>query len=177
MLIEEPADQAAPPRPSRPKPFLIRIEEGLAQLLLGATSTLVLVAALARTLGYPLIWAIDIAQMLFIWCCFFGADVVMRQNRHISIDIVTRYLPDRVRQMLETVWLVVIAIFLGLIIYYGIRLTLLNLERPLGDTPLSYALVTGAVPVGCALLLISTLVRLYGRLTGRAAETVGGSPL
>jgi TRAP-type C4-dicarboxylate transport system permease small subunit len=176
MSVQTPASETLPPRSGR-APVLVRIEEGIAQVLLAVTSGLVFVGALARTLGHPLIWAIDIAQMLFIWCCFLGADVVMRRNGHIAIDIVTRYLPSRIQELLETVWLVVIAIFLGIIIYYGTRLTLLNLERPLGDTPLSYALVTGAVPVGCALLLISTLVRLRQRLTGRAAATSGGSPL
>ncbi len=37
----------------------------------------------------------------------------------------------------------------------GYRLTMLNLQRIYGDSGISYAFVTGAVPVGCLLLAIT----------------------
>jgi len=63
-------------------------------------------------------------------------------------------------------------VFLALLLYYGAELTLLNLERRLSDTPISYGWVTAAVPVGSALLLVTVLRKLaaiVARLTGRAS--------
>jgi len=33
-----------------------------------------LVASVMRFFGYPLVWSVDLAQLLFIWVCFLGAD-------------------------------------------------------------------------------------------------------
>ena len=49
----------------------------------------------------------------------------------------------------------------------GYRLTMLNLQRVYGDSGISYAFVTGAVPVGCLLLAITLaghLVEAHPRL-------------
>ena len=56
---------------------------------------------------------------------------------------------------LEMFCSVLVLIFLGIIIKEGISLTLLNRERTFGDSTLSYAWVTAAVPAGCLLLAVS----------------------
>ena len=42
-----------------------QIERRLAVMLLAAIVLLVLLAAILRTAGYPIIWSVDIAQLLF----------------------------------------------------------------------------------------------------------------
>jgi TRAP-type C4-dicarboxylate transport system permease small subunit len=156
----------------------VRFEEALARACLAGCAALVFVAALARALGSPLIWAIDIAQMLFIWCCFLGADQALRGKQHIIIDILARTFPGRVqRALLLAHWSVIIA-FLLLLAYYGTQLTLLNLERPMGDTEISYGYVTAAVPVGCLLLAFTAARQLRDFFrAGRARVGSGESPL
>jgi len=157
---------------------LVRIEEWLARAMLAGCALLVFVAAVTRAFGEPLIWAIDVAQLLFIWCCFLGADQALRAKQHIIIDILVRYFPGRVqRALLVAHWLLIIA-FLVLLVVYGVQLTLLNLERPMGDTEISYGYVTAAVPVGCALLATTAareLLRFWK--SARARIGSGDSPL
>src|SRR5581483_2720916 len=112
---------------------ITRIEEGLAMAFFATTALLVFIGAIARTVGFPLIWAIDIAQMSFVWACVLGADVALKRNVHIEIDILVRIFPRALRRILAIVFLVMIAIFLATLVYLGTNLTLLNLERPLGD--------------------------------------------
>jgi TRAP-type C4-dicarboxylate transport system permease small subunit len=156
----------------------IRIEEWLARVLLATSSLLVFVAAIARALGSPLIWAIDVAQLLFIWCCFLGADQALRGRQHIIIDILVRLFPAPVQRGLLLVhWAVIIA-FLAALAGFGTQLTLLNLERPMGDTEIPYAFVTAAVPVGCLLLIVTAAGqwRQFWRARGAAIGS-GGAPL
>lgn len=138
------------------------------------TSFFVLIGAITRTIGSPVIWAVDLAQLSFVWACVLGADLALKKNAHIEIDIVVRYFPSSVRRLLAIAWLVAIAAFLAMLVWYGTQLTLMNVERELGDVGLSYSWVTGAIPAGCALMLATTLRRLYLGLTGRETLSLEG---
>ena len=65
--------------------------------------------------------------------------------------------------MLAIVFLVMISVFLATLVWLGIKLTLLNLERPLGDVGISYGYVTSAIPAGAFLMLLTALRRLVAR--------------
>lgn len=151
-----------------------RLEEGLAMAFFATTAILVFVGALTRTFGYPLIWAIDIAQAAFVWACVLGADIALRRNAHIEIDILVRMFSREVRRLLAIVFLVMIAAFLATLVYLGTHLTLLNLERPLGDVGISYGVVTSAIPAGALLMLATALRRLWRGLTGRETLSLEG---
>ena len=125
----------------------------LAMSFFALTATLVFLGALTRTAGYPLIWAIDIAQMSFVWACVLGADIALKRNAHIEIDILVRTFSRDARRILAIVFLVMISVFLATLVWLGIKLTLLNLERPLGDVGISYGFVTSAIPAGAFLML------------------------
>lgn len=157
---------------------LARAEDMLSKLFLAGCSALVFVAAISRAVGAPVIWAIDVAMMLFIWCAFFGADKALRNRQHIIIDIVVRYFPQPVQRMLLIAhWSIMIA-FLAALVVLGTQLTLLNVERPMGDTEISYAFVTSAVPVGALLMLVTAASQLREFLRDPALRFGdSGSPL
>lgn len=134
---------------------LAQLEFAVAAILLGSIVVLVFVAAIMRTFDHPVIWSIDMAQLLFIWLCFFGAVRALREKAHLGIDLVVRYLPYRLRLGLELLLSVVTLVFLAVLAYQGVLLALSNTQRQFGDSGLSYAWVTMAVPVGCVLLALS----------------------
>jgi TRAP-type C4-dicarboxylate transport system permease small subunit len=157
---------------------LARIEELASRASLFGCALLVFVAAITRALGAPVIWAIDIAMLLFIWCAFLGANKALRNRQHIIIDIVVRLFPQPVQRALLIVHWSVIVAFLGALVVLGTQLTLLNVQRPMGDTDISYAWVTSAVPVGSLLMLITAATQLVGFVRDRKlAFGSGDSPL
>lgn len=131
---------------------LAQLEFAVAATLLAVIVLLVFSAAIMRFFGHPLIWSIDMAQLLFIWLCFFGATRAMRQKGHIAIDMLVRWLPHRWRFQLELVVTAVILVFLALLAVEGTKLAMQNVQRQFGDSGLSYAWVTMAVPAGCVML-------------------------
>jgi len=138
------------------------------------TSIFVLIGAITRTAGSPVIWAVDLAQLCFAWACVLGADLALKKNAHIEIDIVVRYFSTAARRNLAIVWMIAMAAFLAMLVWYGTQLTLMNTERVLGDVGISYSWVTAAIPTGCALMLATTLKRLYRGLTGRERLSLEG---
>jgi TRAP-type C4-dicarboxylate transport system permease small subunit len=158
--------------------LLARGEDLVARAFLAGCAALVFVAAVSRALGSPVLWAIDIAMLLFIWCSFLGADAALRARQHIIIDIVVRLFPHRLqRALLIAHWTVIVAFLLTLAVL-GTHLTLLNVQRPMGDTEISYAYVTAAVPVGSLLMAITAGAQLAAFWRDRSVAFGGGdSPL
>jgi len=154
--------------------LLFKLEERLAMAFFAATSIFVLIGAATRTAGVPVIWAVDLAQLSFAWACVLGADLALKKNTHIEIDIVIRRFPRQVRKVLAVIWLVAIAFFLCFLVWYGTKLTLQNMERVLGDVGISYSWVTACIPVGSFLMLATAVARLWRGLTGREVLSLEG---
>jgi len=137
-----------------------RVEFAVGVSLLAIITFLVFIAAVMRFFGYPLIWSVDLAKLLFIWLCFVGATRALRQKAHLGVDLLIRMLNLRARLWVETVLSVIFIVFLLTLAVEGYKLTMLNIERIFGDSGLSYAWVTIAVPVGSILLSLSIVANL-----------------
>lgn len=139
---------------------LIKLEQGLTLFLLSAIVLLVFSAAVMRSFGLPIIWSVDIAQLFFAWLCMLGANQALRKSEHVGVDMLVRRFSWQVRVKLDLVLYSFIFIGLFALLVFGAQLTLLNPQRALGTTPLSYSLVTLALPVG-ALLMLNTITRQW----------------
>lgn len=68
------------------------LEHALLGVLAAAFAALIAVVfaqVFARNvLAMPLIWTLDIAQLLFAWCIFLGAAVALRWNAHYSLELI-----------------------------------------------------------------------------------------
>ena len=149
-----------------------QIEVAICVVLLAVITGLVFVAAVTRFFGYPLVWSVDLAQLLFIWVCFLGADKAMRDKTHLGLEIPVKYLPHKYRLWVEVVCSVIILALLAALAVKGLELTMLNLERTFGDSTLSYAWVTAAVPVGCALLSASLIYNMVNAWRRRSEQAL-----
>lgn len=134
-----------------------QIEFAIAGGILALITVMVFAAAFMRFFGHPLIWSVDLAQLLFIWLCFLGAVRAMREKGHLGVDIFIRKLPYLPRLAVETAVTFLVIGFLTMLAIEGTKLTMLNHQRVYGDSGLSYGLVTIAVPVGCLMLSIALL--------------------
>ena len=151
--------------------LIMRVESVVARALLAAMVGLVFMAGVMRWFGYPLVWSMDVAQLLFVWASFIGADMAMRKRGLIAVDLFVRWMPPRYRVYLDLATALVVLVFLLSLSYLGYKLVMLNLERQFGDSGISYAYVTSAVPIGCLLLAIT----LVGQII-EALRTAQGNP-
>lgn len=144
--------------------IVTRLELMAAKALLAAIVVLVFVAAVGRSFGYPLVWSVDVAQLLFIWVCFLGANRALRLKTHIGVDLFVRALPRSLRHWVELALAAITLAFLITLAVSGYKLTILNWQRVYGDSGISYAWVTAAVPIGAAMLAITLVGHIVGSL-------------
>lgn len=150
---------------------IMRIESVIARALLAAMVGLVFIAGVMRWFGYPLVWSMDVAQLLFVWTSFIGADMAMRKRGLIAVDLFVRWIPDRYRVFVDIATGGLILAFLLTLSVLGYKLVMLNLARQFGDSGISYGYVTAAVPIGCLLLAVTLAGQIW-----EALATLGAAP-
>lgn len=132
---------------------------------------LVFVAAVTRYLGYPINWSVDMAVCLFAWCTFLGGDVAMRNNKLMNVEFFITKLPEKYRNSIELINLLIILIFLLALIGYGINLSYTTRFRQFQGIPgFSYTWVTISVPIAGTLMVITTINKIRERLAKRGGE-------
>jgi TRAP-type C4-dicarboxylate transport system permease small subunit len=141
--------------------WLCRAEAVLAAVLLVAMVALIFTGGVARMARQPLNWTTDFATCCFAWAAFLAADVAWRKDALMSVDLLTARLPKRWRARLAALNHLLIAGFLVFLICAGIRLAILSSARSFQGVPwISYSWVTMSLPVGAALLLLTTALKL-----------------
>lgn len=146
---------------------IAQIEFAAGATLLSIIVVLVFVASVMRFFKHPLIWSVDLAQLLFIWLCFVGATRAMRERAHLGVDLLVRHFPHGWRLAIELVLAVIFIVFMTVLAWEGYLLSMLNRERLFGDSGISYFYVTIAVPAGCLFLSAAILANAWQALRER----------
>jgi len=136
-------------------------EAVLAQFFLVVMVVLIFSAGIARLIGHPINWTIDVATCVFAWACFLSADVAWRRGKLMSVDVITKHLSERAQRTFRMVNYAILTAFLLYLIPAGLYLAWVSRERSFQGIPqFSYSWVTMSVPVCGTLLLITTLLKL-----------------
>lgn len=145
-------------------------EARIAATLLVMMVALIFVGAVSRVFGYPLNWSTDAATCLFAWACFLCADIAWRNNGMMAIELLTSRLPPRPQQWLRYLNLGIIVAFLLYVIWLGLWLSWTSRVRTFQGIPeISYSWVTMSMPIGAALLLVTTLLKIRKEWQGRGS--------
>jgi TRAP-type C4-dicarboxylate transport system permease small subunit len=148
--------------------MLRRVEFACAALLLVAVVLLIAVASIARAIGSPLIWSIEVAQLLFLWLCIFAIDLAMQHGRHFGIGLLLDNLPPTGRKAVEVFNLVVLIGLLAYLMQFAWKNMILMHPRLDGalQTPGSY--FHASMVVGFALMIRTLIVKLLETVRKRA---------
>ena len=141
-----------------------RIEEALCYIGFAGMVTFVFISAIARNIGHPLAWSIDVAQLMLCWTTLIGADVAFRHGKFMGLDLLTRKFPLKVQRALGLIMDIIILVALIIFIIYGFRLTADSWKRSFQTLKLSYSFVTMALPVMSSLMSVSVVLNIIKRI-------------
>lgn len=150
--------------------MLSRIEFVCAAILLAGVVLLVGVASVARAMGSPIIWSIEVAQLLFLWLCIFSIDLALQHGRHFGISLVLDNLPPAGRKALEILNLVVLIGLLTYLLQFAWKNMILMHPRLDGalQTPGSY--FHASMLVGFLLMIRTLTVQLIQTIRKKAGS-------
>jgi TRAP-type C4-dicarboxylate transport system permease small subunit len=140
--------------------FLYRLEDifliGLFMMLLGMA---VFQIFLREFFAAGIAWGDLFVRMMVLWICLFGAMVATRQDKHITIDILTRYMPERAKNIVGRFARFATAAICIFMAWQGIKLVQLDLEYgtiAFGAVP-AWMCET-VIPVGFAVMAFRYLI-------------------
>ncbi len=95
----------------------------IAVLCLGVMFTANLFNILLRALfNYSFVWIFPLTIFLFMWMTFFGAYVIYRQNREITVDFIYNLLPEPGRKVTTLISNILIMGLMVLLLWHAPRL-------------------------------------------------------
>lgn len=108
---------------------LHRLEDGLLALLLG---TMILVAAaqigLRNLFDWNFAWGDPLTRILVLWIALLGALAGSRNNRHISIDVLSHLLKGRAKAAVNAMTGLFTAAVCGILAWHAARFVLVEME-------------------------------------------------
>jgi len=72
--------------------------------------------------NYSFVWIFPLTIVLFMWMTFFGAYVIYRRNREITVDFIYNRLPEGSRKWITLISNILIMGLMALILVHGPRL-------------------------------------------------------
>jgi len=72
--------------------------------------------------NYSFIWIFPLTIFLFMWMTFFGAYVIYRQNKEITVDFIYNRLPENCRKVITLISNILIMGLMALILWHAPKL-------------------------------------------------------
>jgi TRAP-type C4-dicarboxylate transport system permease small subunit len=142
-----------------------------------ATMVLMLFTQVAAryALNDPPEWTEELARTAFVYATFAGGALAVAHNAHLKIDSLVNLMPQQFQPWVRLSTTSIAIVFLGVVVYFSVQMLPQLAFQPMTALPfLSKAWFFAAVPVGCALMLVYEIARLWehvGELRGGRAHT------
>ena len=116
------------------------------------------------TFGFPINWVVDVSTILQLYLTFLAAAWLLREEGHISLDILFLFLKPRHRFLLQIINSILSSVMCAIITVYGVIETWsswkldLHLDMPM--EPPKWVLII-VIPLGTFLLFIQFIRRAH----------------
>lgn len=149
--------------------MLRRMEFACACLLLGAVVVLVGLAAVTRAMGAPIIWSVEVAQLIFLWLCILAIDLGLQEERHFGLQIVQDTVSPGLRKVVEIINLLILIALLAFLLRYAWRNTVIMHTRLDGALQIPGSFYHASMVVGFCLMIRTLLTKLASILSRKGA--------
>ncbi len=149
------------------------IELAFGAVLLISTVFMLTLAAILRTIGFPINWGgLDVALLMFTWSVYVGADTALRDDKMVNVEIFQQNLSPKTQKVLKLFIYSLILIFLILMVYYGFKLAYSSRNRTFQGIPfMSYTWATLSIPIPCSFMIITTVLKMKALIKENSSAT------
>ena len=131
--------------------------------LIVVLSFVVLYEIVMRSFFKPTMWTYETTQFIFVICSLLPAGLLLKNNEHIEVDIVTSRLTTKTRVILKIITFPVFLLYIGALVYFGYSISFesLHILERTGSVWDPYIFpIKFMVPIGATLLLLQGIANL-----------------
>ena len=103
-------------------------------------------------------WTQEIATLMLVWCSLIGMAIGVLEKIHISIEMFTAKLPAKAISALNSINHILMAVFGGLMVYFGVLIMNLTKMSTMPATKMPSAVLYIILPLSGLLVLINALL-------------------
>jgi len=118
-------------------------------------------------------WTEVSSVLLMSWFILLGAAVGLREGNHLSFDILIHVLPDKLRKVLFSISDLVVLVFAGGMVVYGVQLAAQTWQNTMPMLGLPGGVQYLALTTGGVLMVLFSLERLLRRAVGLPTRRFG----
>ena len=136
------------------------VESGLLVALLGVMILLAAYQVIARNFfDTGILWGDSLVRVLVLWVTFIGATVASRNDEHIRMDLLSKFVKPRADAMMHRFRSLFTCVIAGVFSWYSVQFVLLDYE----DGIIAFAsvpawLCEAVMPLGAALICLRYLL-------------------
>ncbi|WP_319242834.1 TRAP transporter small permease [uncultured Propionivibrio sp.] len=121
--------------------------------------------------GKPWGWVEEVTVFCFVWLTMLGASAVIHLEGHCSIDVLVSRLQSKWRRVFSIVADLIVLSTLGLLIWFGILLTIKGKTKLTPILGIPYSYFDAAIPVCCSFMMIYYIRMFWNSLQGNKNTT------
>ncbi len=116
----------------------------------------------------PLVWSDELARYLFVWTAFLGWIIAARRRSHLAVGMLVTKLPPKARVACHALAALVAIAFAAVLVYYGTRIMLRNLDVDTASLWFPMGVVYLIVPLAAFAVALYALADLRAAFRGSA---------
>ena len=106
-------------------------------------------------LNNPVAWSNEVATIAFTWTVFLGAAAAWKSNKHIHLDLVYNFFPNKIKIISDWLKNIILIAFIGFALYLSIQFTITAYNKPTAILRIPFSYVD--VPV--VIFFLSIILR------------------
>ena len=146
--------------------ILQKIEDSiLVGLLLSMICMAVLQIVMRNLFDAGILWGDELIRVLVLWIGLIGAMIASRNNHHISIDVISRYLPDRIKKLTNLMTAIFTSLVCAVMAYFSLVFVIMEKE----DSLMAFATIPAwvcesIIPISFAIISLRYILFSFTRL-------------
>ena len=143
--------------------FIIKYFE---ELLASIAITIVVLSAfygvISRyVLNNPIAWSNEIATISFTWTVFLGAAAAWKNNKHIHLDLVYNFFPNKLKVVSDFMKNLILAVFFLFVLYLSIQFTINAYNKPTAILRIPFSYVDLPVVIFFTSIIIRSIQKVF----------------
>ncbi|WP_455210966.1 TRAP transporter small permease [Kaarinaea lacus] len=144
-----------------------RFEDSLLAILLVVMILLASAQIVFRNVfEISIVWADPLLRIMVLWVALIGALAASRENKHITIDLLTRVMNEKARQITRLFTSLFTAVVTGLIAYHSARFLVMEYETQNLVLGIPAWIFEAIIPAAFALMAIRYLIHFVQCVQG-----------
>jgi TRAP-type C4-dicarboxylate transport system permease small subunit len=111
-------------------------------------------------LNNPVAWSNEVATIAFTWTVFLGAAAAWKNNKHIHLDLVYNFFPNKIKIISDWLKNIILILFIAFALYLSIQFTITAYNKPTAILRIPFSYVDVPVVIFFSSIILRSIQKI-----------------